>query len=99
MTINFATIKKNKIFYKKTIDIFLIVCYTIYEKKQTEEQKIIYKHYKIYFTDKVYLGTVSFKNKTRQFIKDYFARYITRHNNGHTNTDYKISFKNIKRVF
>ena len=59
----------------------------------------MYKHYKIYFNDKVYLGTVSFKNKTRQFIKKYFTKYITKHNNEQPNKDYKISFKNIKRVF
>lgn len=57
------------------------------------------KHYKVYYNDNVYLGTISFTdNYTRKQRQLYFIRYI-KDNNTNCNKDYHINFRNIKRVF
>ena len=55
------------------------------------------KRYEIYYNDGAFYGEVTFTNKTRKFIKDFFIKEI-KNNNKNTNKLYHIGFKNIKKM-
>lgn len=55
------------------------------------------KQFNFYYNDGVYAQTITFKNKSRKFIKKYLANEIKEFNKN-CNKLYHIGFKNIKRV-
>ena len=57
----------------------------------------MYRHYKIYYDDGAHAETVTFKDKSGNFIETYLKQRIAAYNHN-INISYHITRKNIQEV-